>query len=67
MRNFGVHQEPRSPIQPLNFFGSYSLVGIGKFNLLFLWFMGGGKGKVSWRNLSATVVFQGFKFQGLAG
>ena len=42
MRNFGVHQEPRSPIQPLNFFGSYSLVGIGKFNLLFLWFMGGG-------------------------
>ena len=27
--------------QPLNFLGSYSLVGIGKFNLLFLWFIGG--------------------------
>ena len=29
--------------QPLNFLGSYSLVGIGKFNLLLLWFIGGVK------------------------
>ena len=29
-----------SPI-PLNLLGSYSLVGIGKFNLLFLWLIGG--------------------------
>ena len=27
--------------QPLNFLASYSLVGIGKFNLLFLWIFGG--------------------------
>ena len=26
--------------QPLNFLGSYSLVGIGKFNLLLLWSIG---------------------------
>ena len=45
-RNPGLPQSqlPFSMIpntQPLNFLGSYSLVGIGKFNLLFLWIFGG--------------------------
>ena len=39
----------RSPnTQPLNFLGSYSLVGIGQFNLLFLWLIGVVRDSYSW-------------------
>ena len=32
---------PSPNTQPLNVVGSFTLVGIGKFNLLFLWLIGG--------------------------
>ena len=36
-----VVSDPQYQTFNLNFLGSYSLVGIGKFNLVFLWLIGG--------------------------
>ena len=38
---YGVPQVNLILRSPLQFLGSYSVVGIGKFNLLFLWLLGG--------------------------
>ena len=38
---YGVPQVNLILRSPLQFLGSYSVVGIGKFNLLFLWLFGG--------------------------